>query len=76
MSNQVQDFLDEYDDIDTFQKFEKRPKFSKPKMRKPKEESVQNSRRRKEKERQEMLEDSNIDYLNQKRGLCPSFFID
>lgn len=63
MNIDMQNLLDEYDDMDTFQKFSKRPKFSKPKLRKPKEESVQNSRRRKEKERQEMLEDSTMDYL-------------
>ena len=63
MNIDMQNLLDEYDDMDTFQKFGKRPKFSKPTLRKPKEESVQNSRRRKEKERQEMLEDSTMDYL-------------
>ena len=63
MNIDMQNLLDEYDDMDTFQKFGKRPKFSKPQLRKPKEESVQNSRRRKEKERQEMLEDSTMDYL-------------
>lgn len=63
MNIDMQNLLDEYDDMDTFQKFGKRPKFSKPKLCKPKEESVQNSRRRKEKERQEMLEDSTMDYL-------------
>lgn len=70
MKNEMWDILDddnileEYDDIDMFQKFNKRPRFSKPKIRNPKEESVQNSRRRKEKERKELLEDSNKEYYD------------